>query len=147
MSIESLLDELTVPLKPSVNIARKPLKIAANKYSSLGSPSSIEKTASFDNEIINACHNLDITPAEIISTLSSQDIDDWNNGDMSTETLRAFARSLVQRREMNQGKVPASYTERATCKNCGPIWLWFSGEVHGCPWCWNRAKGRPVPRP
>ncbi len=75
------------------------------------------------------------------------DIEDWRKGDISTETLAAFARSLVQRHGMEQGVVPAHYTERATCKHCGPVWLWFAGEVLGCPWCWNRAAGRPIPRP
>jgi hypothetical protein len=79
--------------------------------------------------------------------LAPDDIEDWHKGDISTETLAAFARSLVQRREMEQGNVPANYTERATCKHCGPIWLWFAGDVLGCPWCWNRAAGRPIPRP
>jgi len=53
----------------------------------------------------------------------------------------------MQRRERDQGKHPAHYTEQATCKHCGPIWLWFSGEVLGCPWCWNRAANKPIPRP
>ena len=48
---------------------------------------------------------------------------------------------------MDQGKVPGHYTHPATCKHCGPIWLWFSGDVLGCPWCWNRIAGRPIPRP
>jgi hypothetical protein len=97
--------------------------------------------------LADACRELDITPAEVKDALAPEDIEGWRNGEILGDTLSAFARSLVQRREMDQGKRPAHYTERATCKHCGPIWLWFSGEVLGCPWCWNRAADKPIPRP
>jgi hypothetical protein len=97
--------------------------------------------------LANATRGLFITPAEVRDALAPEDIEDWNRGDIGAETLAAFARSLVQRREMDQGKVPSHYTERAICRRCGPIWLWFSGEVLGCPWCWNRATGKSIPRP
>lgn len=97
--------------------------------------------------LADACRGLSITPVEVREALAPENIAEWRNGDISSDTLTAFARTLVQRREMDQGKVPAHYTERATCKQCGPIWLWFSGEVLGCPWCWNRVADRPIPRP
>jgi hypothetical protein len=61
--------------------------------------------------------------------------------------MRAIVDSLVQRHEMDSGQVPEHYTEVAHCKGCGPVWLWFAGDVLGCPWCWNRANGHPIPRP
>ena len=94
-----------------------------------------------------AAQNLPITPAEIREALSPEDIEDWQNGEMSNENLAAFASVLVQRREMDQGKRPGDFTKHATCKHCGPVWLRFAGEVLGCPWCWNRARNRPIPRP
>ncbi|AOV18738.1 hypothetical protein BJI67_15965 (plasmid) [Acidihalobacter aeolianus] len=97
--------------------------------------------------LADACRGLAITPTEVKLALAAEDIDDWRNGTISTDTLAAFAHSLVQRRDMDQGKCPDDYTETATCKHCGPIWLWFSGEVLGCPWCWNRAADKPIPRP
>ncbi|HKK06735.1 MAG TPA: hypothetical protein VKA50_12895 [Gammaproteobacteria bacterium] len=97
--------------------------------------------------LADACKGLDITPAEVKQALAAEDIEDWRKGAISADTLTTFARSLVQRREMDQGKRPEHYTEQATCKHCGPIWLWFPGEVVGCPWCWNRAADRPIPRP
>ena len=97
--------------------------------------------------LADACKGLDITPGEIKKALAAEDIDDWRSGAISAESLAAFARSLVQRREMDQGKRPEHFTEQATCKHCGPIWLWFSGEVLGCPWCWNRVAEKPIPRP
>jgi hypothetical protein len=97
--------------------------------------------------LADACHGFDITPAEVKEALTAEDIDDWGAGVLSNDTLAAFAHSLVQKREMSQGKRPDHYTEQATCERCGPIWLWFSGKVQGCPWCWNRAADRPIPRP
>lgn len=97
--------------------------------------------------LADACQGLDINPAEVKQALAPEDIDDWCEGTISADTLAAFARSLVQRQKMDQGKHPEHYTEQATCKHCGPIWLWFSGEVLGCPWCWNRVADKPIPRP
>lgn len=107
-----------------------------------------EETASRLLEALtDACRGLPITPAAVRDALAPEDIEDWRNGKITRDTLAAFGRSLVQRRETDEGKRPAHYTERATCKRCGPIWLWFPGEVLGCPWCWNRVADRPIPRP
>ena len=97
--------------------------------------------------LAGACRGLEITPVEVKQALAREDIDAWRKGTINGDTLTAFAHSVVQRREMDQGKRPTHYTEEATCKHCGPIWLWFSGDVLGCPWCWNRATGKPIPRP
>jgi hypothetical protein len=97
--------------------------------------------------LADACGELDITPTEVKDALAPEDIEAWRKGGISIDTLKAFARSLVQRREMDEGRRPGHYTENATCKHCGPIWLWFSGEVLGCPWCWNRVADKPIPRP
>jgi len=98
-------------------------------------------------DLPDACRGLDIAPTEVVEALAAEDIEDWRGGEINGETLAAFAQSLVQRQQMDQGKRPDHYTEQATCKHCGPIWLWFSGAVLGCPWCWNRVAGRPIPRP
>ena len=48
----------------------------------------------------------------------------------------------------NQGVVPNHYTSTTECKHCGgvPIWEGCTREVLGCPWCFNRLKGLPIPR-
>lgn len=111
----------------------------------------IADSAEQDSKVLEvlsaASQGLPITLREIRDALAQEDIEDWRNGEIDIDTLAAFTRSLVQRREMDQGIVPDDYTERATCKQCGPVWLWFAGEVLGCPWCWNRRAGRPIPRP
>ncbi|QBQ56295.1 hypothetical protein [Nitrosococcus wardiae] len=94
-----------------------------------------------------ACHGLPLTPREVRKAFTPEDLEDWLNGSLPQDTLVTFSQALVQRRMMDEGKRPPSYTEPAICQNCGPIWLWFSGEVQGCPWCWNRIAHRPIPRP
>ncbi len=111
------------------------------------SPDASEAASRLLEALTDACRDLPITPAAVRNALAPEDIEDWRKGEITRDTLAAFARSLVQRREMGRGKRPAHYTERATCKHCGPIWLWCPGEVLGCPWCWNRMADRPIPRP
>lgn len=96
--------------------------------------------------LADACQGLSISAAEVQKALAPEDIDDWRNGIIGKGTLAAFARSLLQLREMERGLRPAHYTEHATCKQCGPIWLWTSGDLLGCPWCRNRFQGLPIPR-
>lgn len=105
------------------------------------------ETDELEAALVDACDGLKITPEEIREALAPEDLEDWRKGLINTYTLTAFARSLILRREMDRGKRPEHYTEKANCKQCGPIWLWFAGEVLGCPWCWNRLSGRPIPRP
>lgn len=93
------------------------------------------------------CKELPIQPMKVLSALDEQNIKDWRNGEISNAALSEFARLLLQRREMDQGKRPSNFSKRATCKHCGPVWLWVSGEFLGCPWCWNRASDKPIPRP
>lgn len=147
MSIETLLDALAVPPVPPKESAGEPLEPPSTLAGAPGSLGSPRKTSTLDEDLVRACHALVITPSEMHDSLAPEDIEDCRKGDISDETLTAFARSLVHRREMDQGKVPTHFTEHAICKHCGPIWLWFAGVVQGCPWCWNRVAGRPIPRP
>ena len=52
-------------------------------------------------------------------------------------------------REREAGIRPASYTSTTTCRGCGLVYI-FPGapaRVDCCPWCSNRGKGLPIPRP
>ncbi len=102
---------------------------------------------SLDDALANICHGLSITVEEVHAALAPEDIADWRDGNLSTETLTAFTESLLQQRDMAIGIVPATYTQKAVCRRCGPVWLWVEGIVDGCPWCFHRAAGRAVPRP
>jgi hypothetical protein len=61
----------------------------------------------------------------------------------------AFAKCLKLAETRARGVRPAHYTRAAVCLGCGPVWLSPGGlaRVLGCPWCSNRAEGRPIPRP
>jgi len=91
--------------------------------------------------------NLAIESATILDALAPEDINAWHAGDVSLEMLSAFVLSFVQQQEMLKGRVPTDYNVAASCKNCGPVWLWSAGEVLGCPWCQSKPKGKPMPRP
>lgn len=99
------------------------------------------------NALYTICQNLPITAAELYEALSQQDVNDWLENKLCVDELIVFANSLIQHRLMNKGIRPSHYKHQATCKQCGPIWLWISEEVLGCPWCWNKATDKPIPCP
>ena len=53
--------------------------------------------------------------------------------------------AIMEMRE--KGITPDHYTSTTTCKHCGPVPIWegCDPEVEGCPWCFNRVQGLPVP--
>ena len=53
--------------------------------------------------------------------------------------------AIIEMRE--RGIVPDHYTSETECKHCGPVPI-FPGcppQVDGCPWCFNRLRGLPMP--
>lgn len=59
-----------------------------------------------------------------------------------------LAQAIQIRRIREQGEIPPHYTAVTVCVYCGPVPI-FAGvaeRVLGCPWCFNRLAGRPVPR-
>ncbi len=94
-----------------------------------------------------ACNGLEVCPTESKKALAREDVDLWDRGDIGTDELRAFCHAIDTGRTISQGMRPAHFTEHATCKHCGPVWLWIAGDVLGCPWCRNRLNDRPIPRP
>ena len=52
-------------------------------------------------------------------------------------------------KDREAGRIPVSYTATTHCRSCGTVWI-FQGapaRVDSCPWCSNRTKGLPIPRP
>ena len=73
--------------------------------------------------------------------------DDWEEVSNDPAQLKAFA-DLVAISEMREhGIVPDHYTSETECKHCGlvPIFPACPPQVNGCPWCFNRIKGLPIP--
>ncbi len=53
--------------------------------------------------------------------------------------------AIIEMRE--RGIVPDHYNSETECKHCGtvPIFEGCPPKVMGCPWCFNRHTGLPVP--
>ena len=65
------------------------------------------------------------------------------------DALEAYRLAFGTRQQREAGMVPPTYTGATVCKGCGPVAIWPGAPAHvqGCPWCMNRASGRPIPRP
>ncbi len=74
--------------------------------------------------------------------------DDWDDVSNNPAQLVAFADSLAIVQIRESGGVPDSYTSTTECKHCGtvPIWPDCPPQVNGCPWCFNRLQGLPMPK-
>ncbi len=72
---------------------------------------------------------------------------DWNEIADDPEQLRAFAELLMIGEMRQKGICPDHYTNTTECKRCGPVPIWpdCPPQVDGCPWCFNRHKGLPMP--
>ena len=110
-------------------------------------PSQGSKESRLLEALAKACASHDLLPIEARQAMSSRDVSAFDRGDLGDEMLLGFVEALSQRRAMDRGICPDSYSKRADCAECGPIWLWMSGNVIGCPWCKNRLWGAPIPRP
>ncbi len=98
--------------------------------------------------------------AEILATLIAQDHGlpladlkqaagpDWPEIENDPATLKALANSITTRRMRERGEVPPDYIAATVCRHCGPVPIYqgIAERVLGCPWCFNRAKGLPVPK-
>lgn len=58
-----------------------------------------------------------------------------------------YCEQIAKRRE--KGMRPPSYTAQTVCQGCGtvPLFAGAPSRVTACPWCSNRSKGLPIPRP
>lgn len=72
---------------------------------------------------------------------------DWPEVQVNPVLLETLAHAVSVRRMRERGEVPPGYTSTTICAHCGPVPI-FEGvpeRVLGCPWCFNRAAGRPMP--
>lgn len=72
---------------------------------------------------------------------------DWPEVQTDPTLLEVLADAVVTRRMRERGEIPPRYTAITTCRHCGPVPIYpgVADQVEGCPWCFNRAAGRPVP--
>lgn len=75
--------------------------------------------------------------------------EDWPMVRGDPVVLDALAHAIVTRRQRERGECPPDWTETCECAGCGPVFLWLGSPARllGCPWCFNRADGLPIPRP
>ncbi len=69
------------------------------------------------------------------------------NGELTEQEI-PVAEAMVAIIQMRQkGIVPEHYTATTDCRHCGlvPIFEGLPATVDGCPWCFNRIKGLPIP--
>lgn len=96
----------------------------------------------------DACAGLDnLRPADVLKTLTPEDLADVQAMADPLPFLRSFACALSATRWRQIGVAPPGWTHAAHCDRCGPVYLWRSVKVAGCPWCWNRLHGVKIPRP
>ena len=72
--------------------------------------------------------------------------DDWDVNDLAQ--LKAYYRLQMITEMRERGIVPDHYIAKTVCKHCGPVPI-FQGspsKVDGCPWCFNRLAGFPMPK-
>lgn len=95
-----------------------------------------------------ACLSLDNVKApELLAALAPEDISELQALPDPRKFLGSFALALSATRWRQLGISPPWWTSPAHCDRCGPVYLWASISVAGCPWCWNRRHGLPIPRP
>lgn len=73
----------------------------------------------------------------------------WPDLEANPALLEGFAEIVSIRKMRERGEVPPTYTAMTVCRHCGPVPIFpgVADKVEGCPWCMNRAAGKPIPRP
>ncbi len=69
------------------------------------------------------------------------------NGELTEQEIPTAAEMVTITEMREKGIVPDHYTATTNCKHCGPVPI-FEGnwpESDGCPWCFNRLRGLPMP--
>ena len=74
--------------------------------------------------------------------------DEWPEILGNPHDLKVYCEMSQITKMREKGEVPHHYTATTICMSCGPVPIWEGCEpkVVGCPWCLNRAAGRPLPR-
>ena len=73
---------------------------------------------------------------------------DWDEIGSDPEKLKNYYELLMIGEMREKGIAPDHYTATTECIHCGPVPI-FEGvpeKVEGCPWCFNRIRGLPIPK-
>ncbi len=107
------------------------------------------KRQSLEQAAADACRGLTgyISPDALMAKLAPEDVRELETCPDPLPFLRSFAIALVWTTFRRDGIAPPGWDQPAHCDRCGPVLLWTSIDVAGCPWCWNRLHGVKIPRP
>lgn len=96
-----------------------------------------------------ACQGLEgyVTPGNLLSRLEPADLAELEACPDPLPFLASFAIACAWSDFRKEGVAPPAWNKVAECGRCGKVWLWCSARVAGCPWCWNRKQGLPIPTP
>jgi len=86
-------------------------------------------------------------PRPAQSELQERAEQDWEEISGDPAQLKSFAELAMITDMRHRGIVPDHYTAMTNCKHCGSVPI-FEGnwpESDGCPWCFNRLRGLPMP--
>ncbi len=124
------------------------LKPSKESDSKVGSPTQCEKSELSERSPLVQVHVLRRRLLrESRDELRRAAGDNWEEFSVPAKII-GFADSLATEQIRERGSVPDHYTGITKCKQCGPVPI-FEGcppIVNGCPWCFNRIKGLPIPR-
>ena len=91
----------------------------------------------------------------LIDELKAQAGDDWEEMRYKLPMLKDFAKAVECTQTRGRGEIPAHYTDTVICTRCGRVPTFPGGKkapgedertIEGCPWCFQRARGLPVPK-
>lgn len=88
-------------------------------------------------------------PAELVDALKSCKTEILQLLVLTPDERAAVEYCEAVAKEREVGHKPSSYTSTTFCAGCGHVHI-FPGapaRVDSCPWCHNRSRGLPIPRP
>ena len=146
MSELSKLLELKLPVANPANLANPPPEISRISNFSRG----VEPKKQLVRQSIQSVDTLRrILLRERRGDLKTQAAGDWAEFSQDSAKLIAFADMEAIRLIRESGSIPDSYMATTFCDGCKakvPIFKGCPPEVLGCPWCFNRIKGLPMPK-
>ena len=137
-------DRLHVEAKPGTLTAELRDRLTANKPELLAL---LADTTEAMRAHMLALAEAEGRPAAIVQRLDADDLAACHG--WPVDVLRAYLLALDWGATMDAGRTPPGYTMPASCRGCGPVWLWPGAPAHviACPWCFRRNAGKAIPRP
>ena len=129
------------------------LEEAYKKYTKVEIPVTEPADSGIKQPSEHIVQSVDVLAKELLrkrrSELQKQAADDWDEISQDSAQLIAFASLEATRQIRESGAIPDSYIAITTCAGCKsrvPIFAGCPPEISGCPWCFNRLEGLPIPK-